>query len=127
MLISSAELSRDAQAAHPLESQATLTISANSTRRVKWHAKLGLFTGYIPSLSLAAAHALGGNIFKTEVTILRKYPDIWLIDDAANNDGRRRTMTRRQRERWIQAKELKSDKKRQALIDDVQYVYLQSL
>ena len=119
ILTCGAQLSKEAKPGHPLDDGSQLVVSANSTRRVKWYTKLGYFNRTIPAVPLSCTDITGGMIYKTELTILRRYPDIWLLDDAANKD-RRRAVTKRQRDRWFHQKDLKNDKRRESVIDDVQ-------
>ena len=118
ILICGAQLSKDAKPGSPLENGSQLVISANSTRRVKWSVKMGFFNQDIPPVPLSSTDSNGGMIYKTEVTILRRYPDIWLIDDASNRE-RRKTVSKRQRDRWFKEKDLKNEQRRESVIEDV--------
>ena len=118
VLLSGATMEKGSTAGHPLDNGSTLKVSANSIRRVKWHMKLGIYPDKIPPLALVSAHQNGGNIHKTEVVILRRYPDTWLIDDPSG-EKRRRTMSKRQRTRFFTEMDRKRESKIDSIVKDV--------
>lgn len=62
-----------------MPSSTALKIAANSTRRVKWHTKLGYFNGGRSiSFSLNSIEAHGGHIGKLKAYIARIYPMLYL-------------------------------------------------
>lgn len=123
VLLTGAELEKGSTAGPPLEYGSTLKVSANSIRRVKWHLKLGIYRDTIPPLPLSAARSNGGNINKTEVVILRRYPDTWLIDDQSG-DKRRRTMSKRQRIKFFAEMDRKRESKIDSIVKGVTLVHL---
>ena len=116
ILICGATLAKDAQAAHPLENISEIHISANSTKRVKWHTKLGPFYKNVPPSSLSSISTSGRSIYKLKLKITRKYPDIWLQDNPAKESkDRRAVFSKRQRDRWHAQKDKDLDKQRESL------------
>ncbi|BES99832.1 Breast cancer 2, early onset [Nesidiocoris tenuis] len=95
ILVHGAEITNCQQGCNPLEvpSDVRLKISTNSTRRVKWYAKLG-FTQQntpIPTI-LCTVLPNGGRIGRLTATVVRKYPPIYLCKDV---DGK--TVSRSER------------------------------
>ena len=64
VLICGASLGKDAKNGHPLECPQVLSISANSTRRVKWDTKLGYFYSKIPPTPLSCLDDAGGLVYR---------------------------------------------------------------
>ncbi|CBY22827.1 unnamed protein product [Oikopleura dioica] len=114
VLVCGATLSKSVQAAHPLESISEINISANSTKRVKWHTKLGIFFKNVPPSTLSSVSSAGKNIFKLKLKIVRKYPDIWIQDNPAK-EKRRAIFSKRQRDRWHAQKDKNMDLQREKL------------
>jgi hypothetical protein len=114
ILVCGATLSKSVQAAHPLESISEINISANSTKRVKWHTKLGPFYKNIPPSTLTSVSSAGKNIFKLKLKIVRKYPDIWIQDNPAK-EKRLAIFSKRQRDRWHAQKYKNMDLQRENL------------
>ena len=114
ILVCGATLAKDVQAAHPLESISEINICANSTKRVKWHTKLGPFFKNVPPSSLASVSSAGKTIFKLKLKIVRKYPDIWIQDNPAK-EKRRAIFSKRQRDRWHAQKDKDMDLQRESL------------
>jgi hypothetical protein len=84
-----AELVGSADGCHPLEAPPTLCLrlSANSTRRVRWYARLGFQTCPVPfSLPLTSLFPDGGLVGCTEAVIARVYPLIYMekVRDGRN-------------------------------------------
>ncbi|XP_065669169.1 breast cancer type 2 susceptibility protein homolog isoform X4 [Hydra vulgaris] len=81
LCIYGAELIGSEKACPPLEiSQSTmLKLSANSTRRARWHAKLGYQREKVAfPVSLKSLYTDGGLVGCVKVLILRKYPMQWM-------------------------------------------------
>ena len=89
LVISGAELTGDNEPCHPLDapSNLALKISANSTRRARWYAKLGYqrFPRPFP-ISLSSVYPDGGLVGCTEVVVARVYPILYMekIKDGGN-------------------------------------------
>lgn len=99
LMIYGAELTGDSEACHPLEAPGNLAlkISANSTRRAQWHAKLGYQRLPHPfPVSLASLYPDGGLVGCTEVIVARVYP---LLCMEKRNEGRSVFRNRRAEER----------------------------
>lgn len=70
-----------------MPASAALKISANSTRRTKWHSKLGFCRESWPfTLSLNAINEQGGLITRMKAIISRIYPTVYIIKEAKGND-----------------------------------------
>lgn len=66
---------------------AALKIAANSTRRVKWHTKLGFCRDFSSfSISLNAISEHGGQIARTKAFILRIYPMIQILKETNGDE-----------------------------------------
>ncbi|CAG5076423.1 Oidioi.mRNA.OKI2018_I69.PAR.g8457.t1.cds [Oikopleura dioica] len=124
ILICGATLARDAQASHPLKNISEIQITANSTKRVKWHTKLGPFFKSVPPSTLSSISSSGGSIYKLKLKITRKYPDIWLQDKPGD---RRVVFSKRQRDRWLAQKEKDLDKQRESLAASIRKKHRESL
>lgn len=70
-----------------MSSSVALKISANSTRRVKWHVKLGFCKESLPFLiSLNSVSEHGGLISRLKAFVLRVYPLVYIIRET-NGDN----------------------------------------
>lgn len=66
---------------------AAMKITANSTRRVKWHARLGFCRSQWPfSISLNAVSEHGGQISRTKAFILRIYPMVHILKETRGDE-----------------------------------------
>lgn len=69
-----------------------LKISANSTRRSKWHVKLGFYERPWPfTITLNSVHEFGGTIGKLSVFVLLVYPMMFVVK-GDNEEGRKTSM-----------------------------------
>ena len=81
VITSGAELVGGAGPCHPLEASPTLALklSANSTRRVRWFAKLGYHRCPLPiHVPLASVLPAGGLVGSTVVVVCRVYPVVYM-------------------------------------------------
>lgn len=63
-----------------MPSSAALKFSANSSRRVKWHTKLGYFNGGRSiSFPMKSIDPNGGNICKFMAFVVRIYPMLFVV------------------------------------------------
>ncbi|XP_015279682.1 PREDICTED: breast cancer type 2 susceptibility protein [Gekko japonicus] len=81
IIVHGAELVGSQDACPPLEAPESLMlkISANSTRRARWYAKLGYHRDPRPfCLPLASLHSDGGTVGCVDILIQRVYPTQWM-------------------------------------------------
>ena len=81
VITSGAELVGGSGPTHPLEAPPTLALklSANSTRRVRWFARLGYHRSPLPiRVPLESTLPTGGLVGNTEVLVCRVYPPVFM-------------------------------------------------
>lgn len=72
-----------------MPSSVALNISANSTRRARWYAKLGYCKDALPfTVSLNSIYGNGGVITRTKAFVLRVYPLVFVVKEKTT-DGQR--------------------------------------
>lgn len=75
-----------------MPSSVALKISANSTRRARWHAKLGFCRESWPfAISLNSVKGNGGVITRMKAYVLRIYPMVFMVKqkvDDGNKTGK---------------------------------------
>lgn len=115
LLICGAELTGLSSPCHPLEvpQSCSLKISANSTRRARWYAKLGYQAIPHPyPVPLASLYSDGGLVGCTDVVISRVYPLLFF----ERREGAKGVFRSERQERKIAAS---FEKKRQSRIEDI--------
>lgn len=72
-----------------MPSSVQLKISANSTRRAKWHLKLGYYQQPYPFLlSLESIEPYGGLISRLAVFVLRIYPTMYMVKTENGSESK---------------------------------------
>ncbi|KAJ3344103.1 Breast cancer 2, early onset [Gonapodya sp. JEL0774] len=85
---------KEAKAALDVSDDMSLKLQANSTRRARWDAKLGLQKSPSMLTSARLAHPQGGFISSIDVVILRKYPLLFMEKCTDGGGGGERTLIR---------------------------------